>query len=154
MQQVWRLAGLAILSGVGLGGCTDYPAVSSLSSSMSKGVGTWRPYTGDYGDTCKRREAYKTAFGNTPDNCSLALAGDQGADSLIEVLTDYFGALSAVATDSNYDITPGIDALASSAKDDLKLDSAKTAAVSGLAKFLVGLAVSGVREHSVKELIS
>lgn len=149
-----RVVGVTLLVAAVLGGCTNYPAVGTLSTTMAKGVESWRLYSDDYADTCKRREAYRAAFGQTPGDCALAIAAEEGTDAAIAILTDYFSALSAVASDDNYDVTPGIDALASSARDDLKLDVGKAAAISGLAKFLAKFVTEGIREATVKDLIS
>jgi hypothetical protein len=135
------------------GGCANYPAVGSLSGSMQQALTTWKPFAADYEASCRRRLSISQAFGSVPSTCEEAAAVSVGLDNAIIVLENYAGALQAVATDDKFNINPGIDALATSASKDLKFDSAKTSAISGLAKVLSNLVLSGIRAHALQKLI-
>jgi hypothetical protein len=144
----------AMLSG--LTGCYDYPAVSTLSGSMAKTVGTWKPLADDYVENCKRAQLlvadHRPQNRDGTDPCPAFAVTQQQLNATFILLENYFSALGAVASDTNYSFDPGLGALGDAAKG-IGADKSKTDAVTGLAGELAKLAASGIRQKSMASLI-
>jgi len=145
------IVGGALLST--LSGCYDYPAVNSLSSTAVKAVDEWQPIADDYVQNCKRAvvlEAINPAAGTDP--CASFVTTQKQLGDAFTILKNYFNALGAVASDSNYALDPGIDALGSEAVA-LGSNKDQTDAITKLAGALANVALAGVRQHSMSELV-
>jgi len=155
MSAVARLATAGMLLS-SLGGCYDYPAVSTLSGTMATTVGTWTPLADDYVENCRRAHLLIPNQGppgpGGTDPCSAFVQTQQQLTAAFGLLENYFDALGAVADDSNYAFDPGLDAMGEAAKG-IGADQGKTDAFTALAGELAKLAVSGIRQKSMKTLI-
>lgn len=154
VRETARLIFSLVLSSSLAGCATDYPAVATLSTTMQKSIDAWRPFVADYAATCRRRSWYDPNVGGSQDSCSDFDVTQTSLSQDIDVLSAYFGALSAIATDSNYAIDGGVKGLADAVAGADTADKAKISAAGALAAPVAGWITSGVRRHSLTEAAS
>jgi hypothetical protein len=136
-----------------LSGCVNYPAVSTLSSAMRTNIATWTPFVEDYGTTCTRLVALQTADDSDGTTCEKLKAQGQQVGAAIKILDNYFGALGAVATGSDFTFDEGLGEIGDQGRK-LGADPARVTAIQTLASALADLAVSGLRAKAMGKLIA
>ena len=139
-----------------MGGCYDYPAVGTFSTTAVKTVGAWQPIADDYVQACRRAVALGASIPSplgSGDPCANFGTTQSQLSDALTVLTNYFDALQAISSDGNYSLDPGLDSIAASAAVLAGKDKEKVNAVTALASFLSGIATSGIRAHSLSQML-
>jgi len=132
----------------------DYPHIATLSGTAVKTVASWQPFVDDYPRSCRRAWALGAPLGAArpgTDPCASFVARQAGLAAALAVLTNYFGALGAIATDANFSVDPGLDSLGGALGQ--MTDEKKAGSVAGLVKLLGGWATAGVRRASLDDAI-
>lgn len=134
-----------------LTGCYNYPEIASLSSAMQTSVGETSPFVDDIAATCTRRLSYDN-LSDTDGTCVGLSKLQQEIGTRITILDNYFGALAAVATDSNFTFDDGIGALGASATQ-VGANAGEVSAVQAIATTLANLVGAKMRQSAMKALI-
>ena len=132
-----------------LAGCTDLTAVRSISSQLTAASSNWGDVGADIAGSCQRELAINPML----EDCKLETAASQGLLAANAVLRDYFTALTAAATETNFTVQPGLDNVTASVAAIPGVNQGQVQAVSGLVSLLARLAVEKMREDTLRELI-
>lgn len=130
-------------------GCAGLGAVKDISSRLTAASKNWDEVSGEIVGSCLRERSLNPAI---PD-CQLETKASEGLIAADRVLTEYFSALLAAASESNFTVKPGLNALAGSFASIPGVDRAQVKAVSGLVSLLAKLATERLREETLRELI-
>jgi hypothetical protein len=136
---------------LGLSGCYNYPEVASLSSAMQTSVTNIGPFADDISATCTRKLSYDT-LPDTDGTCAHLATVQQETGKRITVLDNYFGALAAVAVDSNFIFDDGLGAIGASVTQ-VGANAADVSAVQAIATTLANLVGAKMRLSAMKKLI-
>lgn len=132
-----------------LAGCADLGAVRDISSRLAASSKTWDDVSGDIAGSCQRERVLNPAL----VDCQLEDKASAGLVAADRVLTEYFSALFAVASNSNFTVKPGLDALAGSVSSIPGIDQTQVKATSGLIGLITKVATEQMREETLRELI-
>ncbi|MFL6844117.1 MAG: hypothetical protein ACJ8ER_04470 [Allosphingosinicella sp.] len=131
-------------------GCTDLAAVNSVSTQMLDASQGWNPVAGEFQASCLRSNQFR----DPPVSCETAERTSAGLQAANAILVAYFGALKKASADQAFSVDEGLATLSGSVAGIPGVDSGKVTAVSGLARFLIGLATDRVQEKTVRLLIA
>ncbi len=132
-----------------LAGCTDLSAVRDISSRLTVASNNWNDVAEDIAGSCHRELAINPML----TDCESETKASKGLVAADKVLGDYFKALMAAATESNFTVQPGLDKVTQSVAAIPDINQGQVKAVSGLVGLLVKLAVEKMREDTLRELI-
>lgn len=132
-----------------LAGCTDLAAVRDISSRLTVASNDWNDVGRDIAGSCQRELTLNPMI----KDCELAQTASKGLVDADEVLHDYFKALMAAATETNFTVQPGLDKATTSVAAIPGIDKAQVTAVSGLVGLLVRLSLEKMREDTLRALI-
>jgi len=133
-----------------LAGCADLTAVRDISSRLTVASKNWNEVSADIAGSCQRELALNPQIGD----CQLERKASDGLIAADAVLTEYFSALLAAATETNFSIKPGLDKATAAVAGIDGIDEAKVKAVSGLVGLLTKIAGEKLREDTLRELIA
>lgn len=134
---------------IALAGCTDLTAVRDISSLLTVASSDWNDVGRDIAGSCQRELAINPGL----NDCDLEMKASEGLVATNDVLRDYFKALTAAATETNFTVQPGLDKLAGSVAAIPEINKEHVTAVSGLIGVLAKLAVERMREDMLQVLI-
>jgi len=133
-----------------LAACADLGAVRDVSSRLTAASRSWDDVGGDIAGSCLREQSLNPLI----VDCKINAKASEGLVAADRILTEYFSALNAAATESNFTVKPGLDALAASVASIPNINAAQVKAASGLVGLLVKLATERLREETLRELIA
>lgn len=131
-------------------GCTSLEAVRSISGRLVNASQSWNAVSADIVESCLRHQQYNPVL----TDCDTQRLTSEGLVASNGLLTAYFKTLQDGASEQNFTVQPGIDALSASAKSIPGIQADEVQAISGLAGLLLRLATGLAREVALRDLIA
>lgn len=132
-----------------LEGCSDLSAVRDISSRLTSASNNWNDVSEDLAGSCQRERTINPKL----QDCDNEIKASNGLVAADAVLGNYFKALTAAATETNYTVQPGLDKITDSVKAIPNVKKDQVTAVSGLVGLLVNFVTEKMREDTLRELI-
>lgn len=132
-----------------MAGCADLAAVRDISSRLTVASKDWDDVSQDIAGSCQRESTLNSQL----KDCQLEAQASKGLVAADAVLHEYFSALLAAATETNFTVKPGLDKLTDAVASIPNINEGQVKAVSGLVGLLVKVALEKMREDTLRELI-
>jgi hypothetical protein len=162
-QRLFPLGGgvlLLALATLTLTSCGSFDAASGFASKAQRAIGKGVPILSDLTGSCIRRHLADTPFsefessGNTPQaGCSAFADREQGIIATAKVLSDYFSALSQLASAGTVSTGEHASSAASSAVKLAHLSGAQSSAVTSLASAISARGIESYKRKQILELL-
>lgn len=143
---------LVSLISISLAGCSNLEAIRNISSNLTTASASWNEVATEVLESCRREQVFNTSA--ILSDCDLEERASKGLVAANGVLRSYFAALNAAATESNFTIDPGLNAVGSSVGNIPGINQSQVQSVTGLFTFLTDIATTALRERTIRELIS